>query len=204
MARPRFVPTEQQRSTVKSMAAYSIRQEEIARVIDLRSVKTLRRHFRRELDISATEANARVAQTAYQMATSGKHPQVTIFWLKSRAHWGDQSATTQQAARAPSCSDLGEWERLGMLHCSDQELAAWFRITAAVLQQWRQRPSVREALERGRAIGKIRVRSAQMEQMEKGNSTMAKWLGEQFLGQGDHVESTDQPIPVVVLPSVED
>ena len=35
---------------VRSMAAYGIRQEEIARCLGLRSAKTLRRHFREELE----------------------------------------------------------------------------------------------------------------------------------------------------------
>ena len=101
MARPRLMPSPEQRRTVKSMAAYGTPQMEIARVIDIRSVKTLRRHFRPELDKSATEANAQVAQTLFKMAISGKFPLATIFWMKARAGWRDQSATTQQTAPAP-------------------------------------------------------------------------------------------------------
>ena len=101
MARPRLIPTPEQRRTVKSMAAYGTPQQEIACVIDIRSVKTLRRHFRLELDKSATEANAQVAQTLFKMAISGKFPLATIFWMKARAGWRDQSATTQQSAAAP-------------------------------------------------------------------------------------------------------
>ena len=40
--------------------AEPFRGEEIARFIGLRSPKTLRRHFREELDRAATEANAQV------------------------------------------------------------------------------------------------------------------------------------------------
>ena len=101
MARPRLMPTPEQRRTVKSMAAYGTPQQEIACVIDIRSVKTLRRHFRLELDKSATEANAQVAQTLFKMAISGKFPLATIFWMKARAGWRDQSATTQPTAAAP-------------------------------------------------------------------------------------------------------
>ena len=43
--------------------AEPFRGEEIARFIGLRSPKTLRRHFREELDRAATEANAQVAQS---------------------------------------------------------------------------------------------------------------------------------------------
>ncbi len=87
MARPRFQPTPEQRRTVEAMAAYGVREEEIAGSLGEAGIdpKTLRKHFRRELDIGATKANATVAQTLYKLATSGKHPGATIFWLKSRA-----------------------------------------------------------------------------------------------------------------------
>ena len=32
-------------------------------------------------------AIANVSQTAYQMAVSGEHPAMTMFWLKTRARW---------------------------------------------------------------------------------------------------------------------
>jgi len=35
------------------------------------------------------------------MAISGKFPLATIFWMKARAGWRDQSATTQPTAAAP-------------------------------------------------------------------------------------------------------
>ena len=62
MPRQPLKPTEEQRRLVKSLAAYGTRQEEIAGVVGV-SAKTLRRHFRGELDRGATEANTQVAQT---------------------------------------------------------------------------------------------------------------------------------------------
>ena len=87
MARPKFVPTEEQRRTVKSMSAYGIKQEAIARVLRLRSLKTLRKHFREELDLGDIEGVAQVAQTHYKMATSGKHATSTIDFLGKRRRW---------------------------------------------------------------------------------------------------------------------
>ena len=92
MARPRFMPSVEQRRLVRSLAACGIRQEEIAHYLGLRSVKTLRRHFREELGRAAVEATARVAQTLYQQATSGKNTAATIFWLKTRGRWRDTAA----------------------------------------------------------------------------------------------------------------
>jgi hypothetical protein len=95
------VATVEQRKMVRSLAAYGTRQEDIARCIGLRSAKTLRRHFREELDRAATEANAQVAQSLYQQATSGKKTAATIFWLKTRAGWREPIAGALRPVEAP-------------------------------------------------------------------------------------------------------
>src|SRR5260370_41952876 len=89
MARPRFIPTAEQRRNVEALAAYGIPEEELARTIGEHGIdaKTLRKYFRRELDVAATKANSAVAQTLYQLATSGKCPAATMFWLKCRSGW---------------------------------------------------------------------------------------------------------------------
>src|SRR5580704_12467723 len=101
MARPRFVPDAEQGRKVRAMAALGIRQEEIALILGLRSPKTLRRHFREELDRAAPEANARVAQTLFQQATSGNNTTATIFWLKSRAGWHEHPVSTPRPVELP-------------------------------------------------------------------------------------------------------
>ena len=99
MARPKFVPTDEQRRTVKSLSAYGITQEGIARVLHLRSPKTVRKHFREELMLGAIEGVAQVAQTHYQMAKSGKHAASTIHYLDKHPRWLEaQTLSTQPAA----------------------------------------------------------------------------------------------------------
>jgi len=99
MSRPKFVPTKEQRLTVKTLSAYGIKQEGIARMVGLRSAKTLRKHFREEIILGAIEAVAQVSQTHYQMAKSGKHPASTIHFLNTRARWLDiESLETGPAA----------------------------------------------------------------------------------------------------------
>jgi hypothetical protein len=100
MSRPAFLPSDDQRRMVKSMAAYGIRQEEIAATISV-SAKTLRRRFRQELDRGATEANTQVGQAMYQMATSGKSPQCTMFWLRNRAGWGQNAWANRSMTEVP-------------------------------------------------------------------------------------------------------
>ena len=85
MPRPKLVPTEDQRKQVKKLSAMGVVQPEIARFVDVRSPKTLRKYFRTELNRGELEGYVKVEQTRYQMATDGKHPFVTDQWLASRA-----------------------------------------------------------------------------------------------------------------------
>ena len=101
MGRPRFNPTDEQYRMVKSLAAYGMRQSEIAAMLELRSEKTLRKHFRSALDRGAAEANSQVAQSLYRLATSGKSAAAAIFWLKCRAGWREQKEFDRSAIPPP-------------------------------------------------------------------------------------------------------
>lgn len=85
----RFEPTPDQRRTVKTMAGFGIPHTDIAPFIGI-DTKTLRKHFREELDRGTTEANAKVAQSLFQMATQGKNVAAAIFWMKARAGWREK------------------------------------------------------------------------------------------------------------------
>jgi hypothetical protein len=101
--RPPFAPTEEQRRLVRAMAGYGVPHEDIARVVRC-SAPTLRRYFRDDLDVAAIEANARVAQTLFQQATTPGNIAATIFWLKARAGWREKrpdEAAPPPAATAP-------------------------------------------------------------------------------------------------------
>ena len=100
MARPQFQPTEEQRRLVRTMASFGIPQDDIAVVLEI-APKTLRAHFRSELDRAAIEANARVMGAMYKMATSGEHPAASIFWLKTRCRWSDKSVLEQGPVQPP-------------------------------------------------------------------------------------------------------
>ena len=70
------------------MTAYGIDQDQIAGVVGI-SRPTLRKHFRRELDVAAPEANARIAEALYRKALAGDVIAM-IFWLKVRAKWSER------------------------------------------------------------------------------------------------------------------
>lgn len=84
-----FTPTDEQRRLVKAMAGYGVPHDDIALVVKC-SPPTLRKWFRQELDVATIEANARVAQTLYQQATTPGNIAATIFWLKARAGWREK------------------------------------------------------------------------------------------------------------------
>ena len=100
MPRPKFNPTTEQRLLVKSLAGVGIKHEDIARKVGVRSPKTLRKHFRAELDEGATDANYNIAQALFHKAKSG-NVAAQIFWLKSRAGWRDQPASPFASVAPP-------------------------------------------------------------------------------------------------------
>ena len=101
MPRPKFISTEDRRRTVRAMAGFGMTQQDIATSLGLRSTKTLRKHFPKELGGGTVDAKARVAQTLYQMATSGKHPAATIFWTKVRLGWREIQSDESRSTAIP-------------------------------------------------------------------------------------------------------
>lgn len=85
---PAYQPTQSDRETVKSMAASGFTHEAIARCLGTKGIddKTMRKHFRQELDTSMTKANAAVANKVYNLAMAG-NVAAMFFWLKCRARW---------------------------------------------------------------------------------------------------------------------
>lgn len=116
MSRPSFRATEEQRHLVKSLSALGMPQDQIGQMLGLRSPKTLRKHFRRELSSGMAEANAVVARVAYQMAESGRYPAMTFFWLKcqrpqnEKLQWEPEQKPTgpgRVVVRVPGRGEVG-------------------------------------------------------------------------------------------------
>jgi hypothetical protein len=86
---PPHVPTDESRAQVAALKSFGIQQDEIALYLDI-DPKTLIKYYRRELDIGAMHANARVAARLFETATSTGNdfvPASMYFWLKCRAGW---------------------------------------------------------------------------------------------------------------------
>jgi hypothetical protein len=92
MARPAHQPDDVQRRQVEALAGYGVPEAEIAALVGV-DAKTLRKHYRHELDHGHSKANAKVAENLYHMALGQGREAVTaaIFWLKARARWKEVS-----------------------------------------------------------------------------------------------------------------
>ena len=85
MGRRAHWPDPALRRQVEAMAAYGIPEPDISRVVGV-DPKTLRKHYRDELDLGETKANAQVAGFLFNAARNG-NVTAQIFWLKTRARW---------------------------------------------------------------------------------------------------------------------
>ena len=82
---------------------------------------------------------------------------------------------------------LEQLEKLASMHATEQEMAAFFDMS---LQRFNERvsanPAAQEAIEAGRAKGRLTLRRYQMK-MAESNASMAIFLGKVMLGQKDYL-----------------
>lgn len=96
MAMPKKTPfTPKEVEQIESLTGYGLTTEKIADFFGICKKTFLRRvkyspGAKEALTKGRIKANALVAQTCYEMATSGKVPSATFFWLKCRAGWSEQ------------------------------------------------------------------------------------------------------------------
>lgn len=94
MARPSHIPDPVHRRQVEALAGYGVPEPEISGMLGI-DPKTLRKHYRQELDHGHTKANVKVAENLFRKATGDGRESVTaaIFWLKARANWKERSVS---------------------------------------------------------------------------------------------------------------
>jgi len=122
--RPRYEPTEADRNTVKTMVACGITQDDIAHCLGADGVapKTLRLHFRNELDTEMTQVNALAGSQVIAAMKRGE-AWACCFWLKCRAGWQETSAhrfVNEQGRDRPFL--LGDADRL--VDEADEEISS--------------------------------------------------------------------------------
>jgi len=108
--RPPFEPTAEQRRMARAMAGLGLPQDQIALLLEV-DPKTLRKHFRDDLDRGMAEANVKVGQSLFNMATQGNNVAAAIFWMKARAGWREKHELVVEAKPLDQVSDA-ELERM--------------------------------------------------------------------------------------------
>ena len=98
--------------------------------------------------------------------------------------------------------DLGELETLSAMQCTDEEVAAFFKVKVRTIERRRQKQrAFAAAMERGRAKGRISVRRTLHAQAAQGNTAAAIFLAKNLLGYRDvrrneHSGPDGSPIPI--------
>jgi hypothetical protein len=100
MGRPAHLPDAQTRRNVEALAGYGVPEAEIAGVVGI-DAKTLRKHYRWELDHGHTKANARVAENLFRKATGeGREPSLLQSSGSRREPVGRKPASTRPRDRS--------------------------------------------------------------------------------------------------------
>ncbi len=113
--RPPYRPTDEERKVVQIAAAIGIPHEEIAKHLnggDGITAKTLRKHFREQLDHGMFRANVRIAANLMDLAQNCQDPNVrlraSVFWAERRMGWVN---TTNQRISGPEGGPIQYIER---------------------------------------------------------------------------------------------
>lgn len=78
--------------------------------------------------------------------------------------------------------------RLAEIQCTLKEIAHVMDVGIDIIK----RDDVREVVEEGKSMGKVKLRRAQYAKaVDEGNPTLLIWLGKQLLGQSDTPINTD-------------
>src|SRR5258707_928035 len=122
MGRRAHRPDPSQRRQVEALAAYGIPEDNISRVIGV-DLKTLRKHYRDELDLGETKANAQVAGFLFNAAKNG-NVTAQIFWLKTRAKWRESPVELKHsgAIAKNDLNDLPDAELLDIIYTLGREV----------------------------------------------------------------------------------
>lgn len=85
MPMPKHEPTPETRQLVQLHTTVGTNQNDVARILGI-SPKTLRLHYRDELDLSLAKANATIGGALFNKAKGGDTAAM-IFWMKTQAGW---------------------------------------------------------------------------------------------------------------------
>lgn len=88
--------------------------------------------------------------------------------------------------------DKHQFEALCQIQCTQEEICSVLDVDEKTLQKWckkEYKQGFSQVFKTKRKLGHASLRKSQWDSAKGGNVTMQIWLGKQFLGQRDHVES---------------
>jgi hypothetical protein len=115
-----YEPTDKARTLVRKLSMLGVAQDKIALKLGI-DTKTLRKHFREDLDEGDVEAFASVAGALWHNAVKNNNVVAQIFWMKARHGWIDRREVNHNHNVGPM---LSHEERLKMLEADPMGAAA--------------------------------------------------------------------------------
>ena len=94
-------PTDKTRKLVESSSGLGLPHESIACLVGIDD-KTLRKHYRNELDMGKAKAHGQIAKTLYSKAVGGDTTSL-IWWTKTQMRWAE---TVKQEITGADGQDL--------------------------------------------------------------------------------------------------
>ena len=102
---------------------------------------------------------------------------------------GLDSVVKNKGGRPKIVIDYSMVERLARIMCTKEEIASFLDLDVRTLERDSEFCRV---YKRNLDTGKISLRRSQMKLADNGNATMNIWLGKQYLGQTDKIESKNE------------
>ena len=93
------------------------------------------------------------------------------------------------AGRKPVHIDLIELEKLCAMQSTDEEIAAWFKVSARTIERRRRSAPFREVMDRGKAKGRVSLRRSLWRLANAGNPAANIFLSKNLLGYRDVVNT---------------
>ncbi len=82
--------------------------------------------------------------------------------------------------------NLEEVEKLAAIQCTEAEIASFFGISLRTFERRKSQPAVAEAMERGKARGRLSLRRSLWGLAQKGNPAANIFLAKNLLGYKDY------------------
>jgi len=92
-------------------------------------------------------------------------------------------------ARPEATIDLVEMEKLYGLQCTDEEVAAFFGVSTRTIERRKEKKDFSEAIERGKAKGRVSVRRQLFRLAAAGNIAAIIFLAKNVLGYRDVISN---------------